>query len=79
MAKPKRKRRYNRCKYTLVEGPDGKYYLVSLTERPLEVQNQAEVATLLKDFEQTLSDIIKTRRMAAGSGVHISTVDVFPK
>jgi len=81
MEKSRRKRTRGKCKYTLVEAPDGTFYAISLTEPPRQVQNQKDVGTLLKDFEQTLSDIIilKGGHLVAGSGVHISAVDIFPK
>jgi len=71
-----------KCKYTLVQDPKGNLHAVSLTEPPLRVKNQKEVKNKLDSFDQILSDIIileKGGRLVAGSGVHVSASDIFPK
>ena len=76
-SKQKPKRGAGKCKYTLVAA-DGKYYLVSENGKPVLVKNPEKVAKLIGDFEDLLTDLIQTR-MAAGSGVHLQTPEIFPK
>jgi hypothetical protein len=82
MAKVKRKRKTAaNCKYVLMLGPDEKTYYAVNTHEVKKVTNSDEIAQLLKTFDETLKAVVKTdpRDMGTGSGVHLSTPDIFPQ
>jgi len=80
MARAKRKRKGPplQWRYTLVQDPTGKYYLVNKTEI-IKVANQQQVKDVLGDIDWLMTDVIqKQRHMGAGSGVHIQISEIFP-
>ena len=69
------------CKYVLMLGADEETYYAVNTHEVKKVKNSEEIANLLAGFDEILKAAIRLdpRDVGAGSGVHLSTPDIFPE